>query len=146
MTYEEAIELIKINVCYKQNVCDDGICKSTEDKPCAIDVVIEALGEQIPKKPIKSETEDICEAIEHFEKLEKDAQNDCLYVHEYLTLEDLCVAIDSIKKQIPQNIIDDEYLEAFFCPHCGVIVKPYYLGKLYRCQNCGQALDWPGEE
>ena len=87
---------------------------------------------------------EIIEAAEHFEELEKDARryNDYFYVHEYLTLEDLCVAIDSIKKQIPQNIIDNEDLEAFLCPNCGRVVKPYYSGKLYRCQNCGQALDW----
>lgn len=51
MTNEEAIYCIKVNICYKQEPCNDGICKSTEDRPCAIDVAIDALEKQIPKKP-----------------------------------------------------------------------------------------------
>ena len=51
MAYGEAIKCIKINICYRQEVCSDGICKGTEEKPCAIDVAIEALDKQIPKKP-----------------------------------------------------------------------------------------------
>ena len=43
---EEAIRYIKDNVCYGQEECFDGICKSTEDNPCAIEIVIEALAKQ----------------------------------------------------------------------------------------------------
>lgn len=43
MTNKEAIECIKVNICYKQSCCNDGICKSTDDRTCAIDVAIEAL-------------------------------------------------------------------------------------------------------
>ena len=46
MTYEEAKTCIKANICYKQEACADDICKSTEERPCAIDVVIEALEKQ----------------------------------------------------------------------------------------------------
>lgn len=53
MTYEEAINCIKGCICYKQEPCNDGICKSAEDRPCAIDVAIESLEKQIPKKPIR---------------------------------------------------------------------------------------------
>ena len=55
MNYEEAITCIKANICYEQECCSDGICKSTEDRPCAIDVAIEALEKQIPKKVIPFE-------------------------------------------------------------------------------------------
>ena len=51
MTYEEAITCINENICYKQEACADGICKSTEARPCAIEVAIESLEKQIPKKP-----------------------------------------------------------------------------------------------
>lgn len=53
MTNKEAIECIKVNICYKQSCCNDGICKSTDDRPCAIDMATEALEKQIPKKPSK---------------------------------------------------------------------------------------------
>ena len=43
---EEAIRYIKDNVCYGQEECFDGICKSTEDNPCAIEIAIEALEKQ----------------------------------------------------------------------------------------------------
>lgn len=43
MTYEEARLLIKVNICYKQEICSDGICKSTEDRPCAIDVALNCI-------------------------------------------------------------------------------------------------------
>ena len=43
---EEAIRYIKDNVCYGQEECFDGICKSTEDNPCAIETAIEALAKQ----------------------------------------------------------------------------------------------------
>ena len=43
---EEAIRYIKDNVCYGQEECFDGICKSTEDNPCAIEIAIEALAKQ----------------------------------------------------------------------------------------------------
>ena len=49
---EEAIRYIKDNVCYGQEECFDGICKSTEDNPCAIEIAIEALEKQIPKMPV----------------------------------------------------------------------------------------------
>lgn len=48
MTREEAIRYIKDNVCYGQEECFDGICKSTEDNPCAIEIAIEALEKQRP--------------------------------------------------------------------------------------------------
>lgn len=51
MDYNEAINCINIDVCYHQPQCIDGICKSTEENPCAIDVAIEALEKQTPKKP-----------------------------------------------------------------------------------------------
>ena len=41
MNYEEAITCIKANICYKQEMCSDDICKSTEKRPCAI--VAEAI-------------------------------------------------------------------------------------------------------
>lgn len=53
MTYEEAKICIKANICYKQEACADGICKSTEERPCAIDVVIELLEKQAPKKVVR---------------------------------------------------------------------------------------------
>ena len=43
MTNKDATECIKANICYKQSCCNDGICKSTDDRPCAIDMAIEAL-------------------------------------------------------------------------------------------------------
>lgn len=46
MTNKDATECIKANICYKQSCCNDGICKSTDDRPCAIDVAIEALEAQ----------------------------------------------------------------------------------------------------
>lgn len=51
MTYEESKRCIMANICYKQECCSDGICKSTEDRPCAIEVAIESIEKQIPKKP-----------------------------------------------------------------------------------------------
>ena len=42
MTYEKAIKCIR-NICYRQGVCRDGVCKSTEENPCAIDAAIEAF-------------------------------------------------------------------------------------------------------
>ena len=56
---EEAIRYIKDNVCYGQEECFDGICKSTEDNPCAIEIAIEALAKQIPKKPVLEKTKGI---------------------------------------------------------------------------------------
>lgn len=50
MTNKDAIECIKANICYKQSCCNDGICKSTDDRICAIDMAIEALKKQEPKK------------------------------------------------------------------------------------------------
>lgn len=52
MNYEEAKTCIKANICYKQEVCADSICKSTEKRLCAIDVAIEALEKQIPNTPL----------------------------------------------------------------------------------------------
>lgn len=60
MTYEEVITLIKINVCYKQNICEDGICKSTEERPCAIDVAIECIKKQMPKPKKKTDLNGKC--------------------------------------------------------------------------------------
>lgn len=54
MTYEEAINCIKANICYKQEHCNDGICKSTENRPCAVDVAIEALEKQITMRATAS--------------------------------------------------------------------------------------------
>lgn len=52
MTYEEAIEIISSNICYNLLGCMDGICKHTDEKPCAVQMAREALGKQIPKEPI----------------------------------------------------------------------------------------------
>lgn len=43
MTYEEAIEIISSNICYNLLGCMDGICKHTDEKPCAIQMAIDAL-------------------------------------------------------------------------------------------------------
>jgi rubrerythrin len=51
MTYEEAIEIISRNICYNILGCMDGICKHTDEKPCAVQMALEALEKQIPKKP-----------------------------------------------------------------------------------------------
>lgn len=56
---EEAIRYIKDNVCYGQEECFDGVCKSTEDNPCAVEIAIEALEKQIPKKPVLENTKGI---------------------------------------------------------------------------------------
>lgn len=52
MTYKEAIEIISSNICYNLLGCMDGICKHTDEKPCAVQMAREALEKQIPKKPI----------------------------------------------------------------------------------------------
>lgn len=51
MTYEEAIEIISSNICYNLLGCMDGVCKHTDEKPCAVQMAREALEKQIPKKP-----------------------------------------------------------------------------------------------
>lgn len=51
MTYEEAIEIISSNICYNLLGCMDGICKHTDEKPCAVQMAREAMEKQIPKKP-----------------------------------------------------------------------------------------------
>lgn len=51
MTYEEAIEIMSSKICYNLWGCMDGICKHTDEKPCAVQMAREALEKQIPKKP-----------------------------------------------------------------------------------------------
>lgn len=51
MTYEEAIEIISSNICYNLLGCMDGICKHTDEKQCAVQMALEVLAKQIPKKP-----------------------------------------------------------------------------------------------
>lgn len=51
MTYEEVLENIKSDICYNQPMCADGICKGTEENPCAIDIALDCIEKQIPKKP-----------------------------------------------------------------------------------------------
>lgn len=55
MTYEEAIEIISSNICYNLLGCMDGICKHTDEKPCAIQMAIDALQEKQIKSKKKSE-------------------------------------------------------------------------------------------
>lgn len=43
MILEEALENIKSDICYNQPMCADGICKSTDENPCAIDIAIECI-------------------------------------------------------------------------------------------------------
>lgn len=43
MTYEEAIEIISSNICYNLWGCIDGICKHTDENPCAVQMAIDAL-------------------------------------------------------------------------------------------------------
>ena len=43
MTYEEAIEIISSNICYNLLGCMDGICKHMDEKPCTIQMAIDAL-------------------------------------------------------------------------------------------------------
>lgn len=52
MTYEEAIEIISSNICYNILGCMDGICKHTDEKPCAVQMAREAMEKQISKKPL----------------------------------------------------------------------------------------------
>lgn len=51
MTYEKAIEIMNSKICYNLLGCMDGICKHTDEKPCAVQMAIEASEKQIPKKP-----------------------------------------------------------------------------------------------
>lgn len=57
MTYEEAIEIISSNICYNLLGCMDGICKHTDEKPCAVQMAREALEKQTPKRPKRSKRE-----------------------------------------------------------------------------------------
>ena len=55
------------------------------------------------------------------------------------------LAVDALKKQIPQKVINKGHLYAYacFCPVCNSIVStaPSYDEAKY-CYKCGQALDW----
>ena len=51
MTYEEAIETMSSKICYNLWGCMDGICKHTDENPCAMQIAINELNRQIPKKP-----------------------------------------------------------------------------------------------
>ena len=52
MTYEEAIEIMSSKICYNLWGCMDGICKHTNEKPCAVQMEREVLEKQTPKKPL----------------------------------------------------------------------------------------------
>lgn len=54
MTYEEAIEIISSNICYNLLGCMDGICKHTDEKPCAIQMAIDALQEEACRMAVKA--------------------------------------------------------------------------------------------
>lgn len=54
MTYEEAIEIISSNICYNLLGCMNGICKHTDEKPCAIQMAIDALQEKQTKRKSKA--------------------------------------------------------------------------------------------
>lgn len=52
MTYEEARAVIGKRICYMLLGCMDGECKHSDEKPCAVQMAIEVLDKQIPKKPL----------------------------------------------------------------------------------------------
>lgn len=94
MTYEEAIEIISSNICYNLLGCMDGICKHTDEKPCAVQMAREAMEKQIPKKPSGTLT------------------------------------ISGISRYKSGNC------------GCGTAIAMVYK----YCPNCGQSIDWSGEE
>lgn len=51
MTYEEVKEIIESKICYSLLECMDGNCKHNDENPCAVQMAIEVLDRQIPKKP-----------------------------------------------------------------------------------------------
>ena len=55
------------------------------------------------------------------------------------------LAIEAIKKQVPQKVICDGYFYGYTyrCPACNSHVeREAYDTKDKHCRNCGQALDW----
>lgn len=50
MTYKEAIEIISSNICYNLLGCMDAVCKHTDEKPCAVQMAIDALQEKANKE------------------------------------------------------------------------------------------------
>lgn len=84
--------------------------------------------------------EELLEAKQNIEKLEHDLRvyNDNVYIHEYVTLEDLVLVIECMGKQIARKPYGDA--NCFACPSCG---REYECTPLRpkHCDNCGQAFD-----
>lgn len=55
-------------------------------------------------------------------------------------------AIEALEKQIPKEVVIqkiDEGIELLYCPNCHV---RFIRTGMNCCGNCGQALDWRGED
>lgn len=63
------------------------------------------------------------------------------YVGTYFECDDLKNICEALTKQIPKKAIKDECLER--CPEC---LTPIISESDVYCYNCGQAIDWSGEE
>jgi hypothetical protein len=69
--------------------------------------------------------------------LEEQEPDDAGY---YLQLEHEKFVLECLEKQIPRNV--KEYRkDGYYCTICKAIVYP----KSSYCNNCGQALDWNGD-
>ena len=57
-------------------------------------------------------------------------------------LEALTIGIYAVGKQMPRVPITDEV--GFLCPNCGTMAN--MANKFKYCTQCGQRLDWKGDE
>jgi hypothetical protein len=59
----------------------------------------------------------------------------------------LHMAIGALGKQIPKRVViegaTEEFIGLFYCPCCDI---KFIQWGLSRCNNCGQALLWDGDE
>lgn len=66
----------------------------------------------------------------------------CKFTKDEQLLDVCSMAIEALEKQIQRKPHDcDGEIHMGFCPDCGIAV--YYEN---FCANCGQALDWSGED
>lgn len=65
-------------------------------------------------------------------------------VGDYIDTQSLEIAVDVLKKQIPQKVKGDYHsCPHYRCPNCHSSVKMYEKDSIYPyCGFCGQALDW----
>lgn len=80
------------------------------------------------------------------EKLEHDMRRYNVDAHDYVTVEELVVAIQCIEKQIPKkpNVREQgsTTVARGFCTEC---LRTVFSFDSY-CPTCGQAIDWSDEE